>query len=1166
METVLKRQASAHDHSHGPTKSGPSNNVHNSVPTNPIAAAAGNQAVQRLLGLGVIRAKLSVSSPTDPDEREADRVAERVMSSVTPAHGKCDTCASGSPCSTCARDERIQAQHQPGSGSQVSTTPNIKALRGGGQPLATSLRSFFEPRFGRDFGAVRVHTDGPAAESASAIQANAYTYGSNIVFGARTYEPDSSAGQKLLAHELSHVVQQGHAAALPSEHESATGPTEAVQLSSSQISEERIARDFDGGVAGSADAGVPIPAGLPEETMSDAGTSARDGVRDATMAAPPRTRSREDTLAEIRLINNYNWIAPWDETRLEELWNSFGDALPQVAPGTDDSWTDWNNSIEGGAELWGISSVRPVQNEFLQAVITRAQSHLDENRTLAEREKQAIGASADVAPTANQSAEITARRDAAQQIVDAQRAMAALRTTRVGYDHVPGRFAMVGSTCHPIANEPGNRDLGTKPFDPRRPPQIDPRGDECERMPTWALANEMWTRLNALIEGLTTRYPTLYAVTRDLREGDVASAEGSTLESSRRVMLEELDELLNNISATEPRLNENLPLELFPIHQELFSREPWSSGFNSRAAHALVDRYQNAQFWRSMGLGALSAALFIVASLATGGLAAVLFGAGAGLSLGMAANSWAEFRRLHQASRTNLSDSTALVTSGQANAALFTAVLDTVFAFLDVYGAARGVADIARGVTRGSAAAGRAAPRTVEEAVEAEARSAASSLAEIEAREGPLLAERLRNGAAAEVTDEALRREGYVLEVEMLIDGERHFYRRLANGRWCRHSVHVCGLTFPGEIDRLAARALEASDPAAMALRAIVETAAHEAPTLLSRARITAVVARLQPRFPVLARLREGAIERIVRAAHAIVETGGLRLRGRPGRPNVDIWLGSARGQLLEEIANARVRSLLDSTAGRASMGIEGVGEMVFIEGSRIRDTAGAMLTDGIVAVRRGDRLEIIAVVEAKAGGAAAGGLTESLRGLNRSSTGDIIQAILEVPGGPRSRVMQAIQAIDPEVARGILATRGANTFPNVTPLRRLRLGLLAVFDRLPRAERNLVFNELAVVGEGQISRDLERLWNAEDGTISLMIDRQRVTGTFTTRPSFIGVAPNDVSLASAATRLRSEGHRFNRLDLGVDAMSTDDIADLARRLVEELGNDMRTAAAAVTP
>lgn len=88
----------------------------------------------------------------------------------------------------------------------------------------------------------------------------------------------------------------------------------------------------------------------------------------------------------------------------------------------------------------------------------------------------------------------------------------------------------------------------------------------------------------------------------------------------------------------------------------------------------------------------------------------------------------------------------------------------------------------------------------------------------------------------------------------------------------------------------------------------------------------------------------------------------------------------------------------------------------------------------------------------------------------------------------------------------------------------------------------------------------------AEDGTVSLMIDRQRVTGTFTTRPSFIGVAPNDVSLASAAARLRSEGHRFNRLDLGVDAMSTEDIAELARRLVEELGTDMRTAAAAVTP
>ena len=71
------------------------------------------------------------------------------------------------------------------------------------------MRTFFEPRFERDFSQVRVHADAHAAESAQAVQALAYTVGSDIVFGAGQYAPATTAGQRLLAHELTHVVQQG---------------------------------------------------------------------------------------------------------------------------------------------------------------------------------------------------------------------------------------------------------------------------------------------------------------------------------------------------------------------------------------------------------------------------------------------------------------------------------------------------------------------------------------------------------------------------------------------------------------------------------------------------------------------------------------------------------------------------------------------------------------------------------------------------------------------------------------------------------------------------------------------------------------------------------------------------------------------------------------------
>lgn len=79
---------------------------------------------------------------------------------------------------------------------------------GGGSPLDTETRADMESRLGHDFGDVRVHTDGAAHESARAVNAQAYTVGSNVVFQRDKYDPGSADGKLMLAHELTHVVQQ----------------------------------------------------------------------------------------------------------------------------------------------------------------------------------------------------------------------------------------------------------------------------------------------------------------------------------------------------------------------------------------------------------------------------------------------------------------------------------------------------------------------------------------------------------------------------------------------------------------------------------------------------------------------------------------------------------------------------------------------------------------------------------------------------------------------------------------------------------------------------------------------------------------------------------------------------------------------------------------------
>lgn len=110
-----------------------------------------------------------------------------------------------------ARDEAtMQARELPGQTPTVSSNQatRIDALRGGGQPLSASSRAFFEPRFGHDLSHVRVHTGAEAGQLARSVQAKAFTVGRDVVFGEGHYQPASPTGQWLMAHELTHVLQQ----------------------------------------------------------------------------------------------------------------------------------------------------------------------------------------------------------------------------------------------------------------------------------------------------------------------------------------------------------------------------------------------------------------------------------------------------------------------------------------------------------------------------------------------------------------------------------------------------------------------------------------------------------------------------------------------------------------------------------------------------------------------------------------------------------------------------------------------------------------------------------------------------------------------------------------------------------------------------------------------
>ena len=219
---------------------------------------AGNQAVSKLMRSGALQAKLRVGQPGDMYEQEADRVADAVMRmpeqgvqrQVEPEEEEEETLQSKplanqiTPLVQVQRqeepeeeeetlqakplaeeitplvqrqvepeeeeEEMLQAKSREDATSEVTNDleSQINAIHGGGRPLAESERAYFEPRFGADFDPVRVHTDARAAESARAVNARAFTVGQDVVFGAGQHAPGTSEGRKLMAHELTHVVQQ----------------------------------------------------------------------------------------------------------------------------------------------------------------------------------------------------------------------------------------------------------------------------------------------------------------------------------------------------------------------------------------------------------------------------------------------------------------------------------------------------------------------------------------------------------------------------------------------------------------------------------------------------------------------------------------------------------------------------------------------------------------------------------------------------------------------------------------------------------------------------------------------------------------------------------------------------------------------------------------------
>ncbi len=187
--------------------------------------ALGNHAFGRM-----VQTKLRIGPAGDAFEQEADRVAERLGAlpfAAAPA-SPTDATRIAEPngisghdghgtvrrkCAACEREELLQRKAVPNAGIVPESASDAGLPTGGGTPMPAELRGHFEPHFGVDFSAVRFHTGADAARNAEALNARAFTVGANVAFGPGMYAPGSVEGRKLIAHELTHVVQQAAAPA-----------------------------------------------------------------------------------------------------------------------------------------------------------------------------------------------------------------------------------------------------------------------------------------------------------------------------------------------------------------------------------------------------------------------------------------------------------------------------------------------------------------------------------------------------------------------------------------------------------------------------------------------------------------------------------------------------------------------------------------------------------------------------------------------------------------------------------------------------------------------------------------------------------------------------------------------------------------------------------------
>lgn len=563
---------------------------------------------------------------------------------------------------------------------------SIHGMQGGGAPLPDATREFFEPRFGADLSHVRVHAGTQAAQTATSISAKAFTFGSDIAFAGGAYAPASHQGQRLLAHELTHVLQQDggqlqRAVVSREQDQSAGGAENLINAHTTLgfLDEEGLGRDLA--------RRLPGATALTTQVLKELSNGDRDDVSYEIVVALGAQRSTVDEGLRMTFVRELvgGVVTDDEEGAVANVWISFEPDLPKTAERNRDLW---KKSLWESDQL--CAYIKPYTRAFGGDVVGVAKAYLEENRRVLGSEALRYGFDLDnnqiVEPTNPDY--LNQIRELVPQIVTLKKQMDQLTQLNVGY-HTQHVYASA-------MDEMGHEIEYPVRFDPDRKPTRGPKETEQPPWPTWDETNLQYQRINAVISAFASQYPSVYIL---MQQGKLEALERAEDASKAR------DVVFDAMQKTQGKIDESIQkldaggisyYDLKLIQLQLFTgdvqagyavRYPWNEPFFQDIGNDDVKGHEAREFWVDLGLSLVAAAALIAAPFTGGASAAFLVGFGIGIGGAQAGMSWDKYLKLSMLSDANVTEELALVAKGEVTAALVEAIVNTVSVFLDVYGA-----------------------------------------------------------------------------------------------------------------------------------------------------------------------------------------------------------------------------------------------------------------------------------------------------------------------------------------------------------------------------------------------------------------------------------------------------------------------------------------------